>query len=198
MDVSRSARRPGCRAGRVCTCSAMSHAMRTGCATACSWRAPAGRWRSTRRWPFAQPTSRPARSATRTWCASTSALRASDWRSTPRASPRTTGLGTPASAISRASSRRRVCRAHRLHEVEIHHVDLGAAYTFAQTPEAVLRTFFDRVPAKFAGTALDPCRLTATDLGQSWAVGDGSGPHRSRARPHPWSSGQRVAGTRTT
>jgi maleylpyruvate isomerase len=80
----------------------------------------------------------------------------------------------------------------RLHEVEIHHVDLGAAYTFAQTPEAVLRTFFDRVPAKFAGTALDPCRLTATDLGQSWAVGDGGGPQVQGPAPSlvEWATGR--------
>ena len=65
----------------------------------------------------------------------------------------------------------------RLHEVEIHHVDLGAGYTFADTPASVVGTFLARVPAKFAGSALDPCRLTATDLGQSWSVGDGSGPH---------------------
>jgi maleylpyruvate isomerase len=64
----------------------------------------------------------------------------------------------------------------RLHEVEIHHVDLGAGYGFADTPAAVIRSFLDRVPAKFAGTALDPCRLTATDLDEIWSVGDGSGP----------------------
>ncbi len=65
----------------------------------------------------------------------------------------------------------------RLHEVEIHHVDLGAAYTFADTPVDVVGGFFDRLPVKFAGSALDPCRVTSTDLGQSWSVGDGSGPH---------------------
>ena len=139
---------------------------RTGCATGCSWRTPAGRWRSTRRWPFALPTSRPARSATRTWCASTSALPASDWRSTPRASPsddwaRDAGVGDLAGQLPAAGLPR-----SRLHEVEIHHVDLGAGYTFAQTPETVLRTFFDRVPAKFAGTA---SRTRAVSRQRTWA-----------------------------
>jgi maleylpyruvate isomerase len=68
---------------------------------------------------------------------------------------------------------------HRMREVEAHHVDLGAGYTFAQSPDDALLAFLDLLPAKFAGSGLDPCTVVAVDLDRRWRIGTGDGPRIS-------------------
>ena len=62
---------------------------------------------------------------------------------------------------------------HRLREVEAHHVDLGAAYTFDESPRDALLAFFEVLPARLSGTSLDPVVLVATDLDREWRLGEG-------------------------
>jgi maleylpyruvate isomerase len=62
----------------------------------------------------------------------------------------------------------------RRREVEIHHADLGAAYTHRDWPEDFVRELLDAVTVDQAGSG--PFRVRATDLGREWEVGDGDGP----------------------
>ncbi|HEX2805215.1 MAG TPA: maleylpyruvate isomerase family mycothiol-dependent enzyme [Kineosporiaceae bacterium] len=81
---------------------------------------------------------------------------------------------------------------HRLREVEAHHVDLGAGYTFADAPDDALLTFLDVLPAKFTGSHLDPCTVVATDLDREWRIGTGRGPRVAGAAAAllPWLMGR--------
>jgi maleylpyruvate isomerase len=82
--------------------------------------------------------------------------------------------------------------AHRMREVEAHHVDLGAGYTFADSPADVLPAFLDLLPDKLAGSSLDQCTVVATDLDRQWRIGTGAGPTitGTAARLLPWLMGR--------
>ena len=60
----------------------------------------------------------------------------------------------------------------RRREVEIHHADLGAAYTHQDWPDDFVRELLDAVCVDQAASG--PFRLRATDLGGDWAVGAGA------------------------
>ena len=62
----------------------------------------------------------------------------------------------------------------RRRELEIHHADLGAAYTHHDWPDGFVVELLDVVSIDRASAG--PMRLRATDLGQDWVVGDGGGP----------------------
>ncbi len=62
----------------------------------------------------------------------------------------------------------------RRREVEVHHADLGTAYTRAEWPEDFVVELLDAVTVDHAGSG--PFRVRATDLGRDWAVGEGDGP----------------------
>jgi maleylpyruvate isomerase len=81
---------------------------------------------------------------------------------------------------------------HRMREVEAHHVDLGAGYTFTDSPDDALLVFLDLLPAKFAGSTLDPCTVVATDLDRQWRIGAGDGPRitGTGAALLPWLMGR--------
>jgi maleylpyruvate isomerase len=81
---------------------------------------------------------------------------------------------------------------HRLREVEAHHVDLAAGYTFADLAMDVVAGFLDQVPVRFSGTSLDPCTLVATDARREWQVGTAGGPRVSgpAAVLLPWVMGR--------
>ena len=64
--------------------------------------------------------------------------------------------------------------ATRRREVEIHHVDLGAAYTHHDWPDDFVAELLDVVSIDRADAG--PFRLRATDLGRDWTVGSESGP----------------------
>jgi maleylpyruvate isomerase len=64
--------------------------------------------------------------------------------------------------------------ATRRREVEIHHADLGAAYTHHDWPEDFVAELLDAVTVDHAGAG--PFRVRATDLGRDWAVGGDGGP----------------------
>jgi maleylpyruvate isomerase len=83
--------------------------------------------------------------------------------------------------------------AHRMREVEAHHVDLDTAYTFADFPRGTLLAFFDLLPDKFAGSSIDPCTVVATDLDRHWRIGVAEGPTISGAASDllPWLMGRR-------
>ena len=56
----------------------------------------------------------------------------------------------------------------RLHEVEIHHADLGAGYSPADWPEEFTRILLDSESRHWDGPG---CCAVATDLGTSWTIG---------------------------
>jgi maleylpyruvate isomerase len=70
------------------------------------------------------------------------------------------GRRFPASAVA----------AMRIREVEIHHADLGLAYTAADWPAELVALVLDWRAAAYAGT---PFVARATDLDRSWAFGSG-------------------------
>jgi maleylpyruvate isomerase len=59
----------------------------------------------------------------------------------------------------------------RVCEVEAHHVDLDLGYGFDRSPADAAAAFLDQVPARFAGSAVDPGTLVAVDLDRRWTVG---------------------------
>ena len=61
----------------------------------------------------------------------------------------------------------------RLNEVETHHVDLGMAYTFADSPLA--GRFMDALAVRSATAGVGPFTLSATDQQRSWDIGTGTG-----------------------
>lgn len=63
--------------------------------------------------------------------------------------------------------------ATRRREVEIHHVDLGAAYTHRDWPDDFVAELLDVVSADRASAG--PFGLRATDLGREWTVGGEGG-----------------------
>ncbi len=62
----------------------------------------------------------------------------------------------------------------RRRELEIHHADLGAAYTRAAWPEDFVVELLDAVSVDHAGSG--PFAIRATDLARSWSVGGDGGP----------------------
>jgi len=82
---------------------------------------------------------------------------------------------------------------HRLREVEAHHTDLAAGYDLTQTPAEVLRSFLGQLRVRFAGSALDPAVLVATDLGDEWRIGAGD-PGEGTGGGEGSAAGPRIAG----
>jgi maleylpyruvate isomerase len=64
--------------------------------------------------------------------------------------------------------------ATRRRELEIHHVDLGTAYTPADWPEDFVIELLDAVTVDHASSG--PFQVRATDLGRDWHVGGDGGP----------------------
>lgn len=64
--------------------------------------------------------------------------------------------------------------ATRRREVEIHHADLGTAYTRHDWPDDFVVELLDVVSVDRAGAG--PLRLRATDLARDWTVGGDGGP----------------------
>ncbi len=64
--------------------------------------------------------------------------------------------------------------ASRRREVEIHHADLGAAYTHADWPDDFVVELLDAVSVDQAGSG--PFEVRAPDLARSWSLGTGAGP----------------------
>ncbi len=62
----------------------------------------------------------------------------------------------------------------RRRELEIHHADLGAAYTHHDWPADFVAELLDVVSVDQAPSG--PLLVSATDLDRAWAVGDGDGP----------------------
>ncbi len=62
----------------------------------------------------------------------------------------------------------------RRREVEIHHADLGTAYTRADWSEDFVIELLDAVTVDQAGAG--PFQARATDVGRSWSVGGDGGP----------------------
>jgi maleylpyruvate isomerase len=62
----------------------------------------------------------------------------------------------------------------RRREVEIHHADLGAGYSWADWPEDFVVELLDAVTVDQADSG--PFRIRATDVGRDWVVGDDAGP----------------------
>lgn len=58
----------------------------------------------------------------------------------------------------------------RLREVEIHHADLGAGYSFADWPPEFSAVLLDSAVGR---SALEPFRAHARDLEREWTFGDG-------------------------
>ena len=61
----------------------------------------------------------------------------------------------------------------RLREVEIHHGDLDAGYSFGSTPPALLSALLDDVVSRLQGNDGLSCELVCTDSGRSLAIGSG-------------------------
>jgi len=61
----------------------------------------------------------------------------------------------------------------RLREVVWHHVDLDAGYTFADTPDALVRLFLDDTVARLVSSDGAPGLAIRTDQGDEWTIGDG-------------------------
>jgi maleylpyruvate isomerase len=59
-------------------------------------------------------------------------------------------------------------------EVEIHHADLGAGFDHQDWPDAFVRDLLDTMTVDHAASG--PFRITASDLAQSWQVGEADGP----------------------
>ena len=59
----------------------------------------------------------------------------------------------------------------RVREVEIHHVDLAAGYDRSSWPPEFVALLLDAMEARDDST--DPFQVHATDLGRTWAFGDG-------------------------
>jgi maleylpyruvate isomerase len=62
----------------------------------------------------------------------------------------------------------------RRRELEIHHADLGAAYSHHDWPADFVVELLDAVSVDQAPSG--PLLVRASDLGREWAVGDGDGP----------------------
>lgn len=61
----------------------------------------------------------------------------------------------------------------RLREVEIHHADLGAGFSHRAWPAGFVADLLDTMAVDHAASG--PFRVTATDLGRTWQVGDANG-----------------------
>lgn len=88
--------------------------------------------------------------------------------------------------------------ATRLRELEVHHVDLAAGYTFADIPRAAARAILDDIVdahARREGTP--PLRLTATDDDLTRQLGTGEGPviNGTLAALLAWLTGRDTEGT---
>jgi maleylpyruvate isomerase len=64
--------------------------------------------------------------------------------------------------------------ATRRRELEIHHADLGAAYTHQDWSDDFVAELLDAVTVDQSGAG--PFRVRATDLGRDWSVGGDGGP----------------------
>ncbi len=73
--------------------------------------------------------------------------------------------------------------ATRRRELEIHHVDLGAAYSQQDWPDDFVDELLDVVSVDQAGAG--PFRIRATDLGRDWVVGGEGGPVVTGTRRGP-------------
>lgn len=61
----------------------------------------------------------------------------------------------------------------RLREVEIHHVDLDAAYSFAASPPELLQRLLDHTVGLIGGTGTLHCKIEGTTSGCACAMGTG-------------------------
>ena len=86
--------------------------------------------------------------------------------------------------------------ATRRREVEIHHADLGAAYTHHDWPDDFAAELLDTVCVDQAASG--PFRVRATDLGREWQVGEGDPDrHGDGQRRGARAGGSPVAATAT-
>lgn len=61
----------------------------------------------------------------------------------------------------------------RLREVEVHHVDLDAGYSFADTASELVQRLLDHTVGLLGGAGTLPCQLVATTSGRTLAIGSG-------------------------
>ena len=147
------------------------------------WHGSSTTWAAVNRWRCTSPTSnatpRSTSSPRRTrrrcgtgCCAATTAVT----RRGRRCWSETTGrAGLAGCPVVRPGRPRPSC-ATRRREVEIHHADLGAAYTRADWPDDFVVELLDVVSVDRADAG--PLRLRATDLGRDWIVGERGRPDR--------------------
>ncbi|MGH2807774.1 MAG: maleylpyruvate isomerase family mycothiol-dependent enzyme [Actinomycetota bacterium] len=72
----------------------------------------------------------------------------------------------------------------RLREVEVHHVDLDAGYGSSDWPDPFVREALASVPERLGPRVSAPFAIDATDLGLSFAVGDGKPVTKVRGPGH--------------